>query len=223
MRVAQNLGDVWIAWPHASLPSLCGETLCLEYLDIERLTQESLDVKKFAVKMRAMATTEERDHIDRFLARLEDVGLPDIDLEVEGLVDRIASINKRIKKGMDTILAEHDLTSPEWHVMSRLRLSSADHRSSPGELAEDLEISSGAMTSRLDRLERQGYVRRLPDPEDRRGVVIELTAEGKEAWDRTAGIAGRREAFFASALTKAEQRQLNKLLRKLMLAFEARE
>jgi DNA-binding MarR family transcriptional regulator len=173
--------------------------------------------------MRAMATTQERDHIDRFLARLQDLGHPDIDLEVEGIVDRISSINKRIKKGMDTILAEHDLTSPEWHVMSRLRLSSADHRSSPGELAEDLELSSGAMTSRLDRLERQGYVRRLPDPDDRRGVVIELTPQGKEAWDRTAGIAGRREAFFASALTKTEQRQLNELLRKLMLAFEARE
>jgi DNA-binding MarR family transcriptional regulator len=172
--------------------------------------------------MRAMTTIQERDHIDRFLARLEAVGHPDIDLEVEGLVDRIGGINKRIKKGMETILAEHDLTWPEWHVMSRLRLH-ADQRSSPGALAEDLEISSGAMTSRLDRLERQGYVRRLPDPEDRRGIVIELTAEGKAAWDRTAGIAGRREAFFASALTKDEQRQLNKLLRKLMLAFESRE
>jgi DNA-binding MarR family transcriptional regulator len=173
--------------------------------------------------MRAMATTQERDHIDRFLARLEDLGHPDIDLEVEGIVDRIGSINKRIRKGMETILAEHDLTWPEWHVMSRLRLSSADHRSSPGELAEDLEISSGAMTSRLDRLEHQGFVRRLPDPADRRGIVVELTPEGMAAWDRTAGIAGRREAFFASALTKAEQRQLNGLLRKLMLAFESRE
>ena len=169
-----------------------------------------------------MATTRERDHIDRFLARLEAVGHPDIDLEVEGLVDRIGSINKRIKKGMETILGEHDLTWPEWHVMSRLRLH-ADQRSSPGELAEDLEISSGAMTSRLDRLEHQGFVRRLPDPADRRAIVVELTPEGKAAWDRTAGIAGRREAFFASALTKDEQRQLNNLLRKLMLAFESRE
>jgi DNA-binding MarR family transcriptional regulator len=172
--------------------------------------------------MRAMATTQERDHIDRFLARLEDLGHPDIDLEVEGIVDRISSINKRIKKGMETILAEHDLTWPEWHVMSRLRLH-ADQRSSPGELAEDLEISSGAMTSRLDRLEGQGFVRRLPDPGDRRGIVVELTPEGKAAWDRAIGIAARREAFFASALTKAEQRQLNGLLRKLMLAFESRE
>src|SRR5436309_15377659 len=117
--------------------------------------------------MRDMATTQERDHIDRFLARLEVVGHPDIDLEVEGIVDRIGSINKRIRKGMETILGEHDLTWPEWHVMSRLRLH-ADHRASPGELAEDLEISSGAMTRRHDRLERQGYVGRLPDPYDQR-------------------------------------------------------
>ena len=164
-----------------------------------------------------------RDHVDRFLDRLEELGHTDIELEVEGIVDRIGGLNRRLKKGMETVLAEFDLTSPEWSVMSRLRLSSADHRSSPGELAADLELSSGAMTSRLDRLEQQGYVRRLPDPEDRRAIVVELTPEGKAAWDRTAGIAGRREAFFASALTKAEQKQLNNLLRKLMLAFESRE
>jgi DNA-binding MarR family transcriptional regulator len=169
------------------------------------------------------ATTQERDHIDRFLDRLADLGVPDIDLEVEGIVDRIGGLNRRIKKGMETVVAEYGLTLPEWHVMSRLRLSSPDHRSSPGELATDLELSSGAMTSRLDKLEAQGLVRRLPDPKDRRAIVVELTPEGKAAWDRTAGIAGRREAFFASALTKNEQQQLNGLLRKLMLAFESRE
>jgi DNA-binding MarR family transcriptional regulator len=172
--------------------------------------------------MRDMSTTQERDHVDRLLVQLEELGHPDIDLEVEGIVDRISSINKRIKKGMERILAEHELTWPEWHVMSRLRLH-ANQRSSPGELADDLEISSGAMTSRLDRLEKQGFVRRLPDPADRRGIVVELTPDGKAAWDRTIGIAARREAFFASVLKKDEQRQLNKLLRKLMLAFETRE
>ena len=164
-----------------------------------------------------------RDHVDRFLDRVEDLGHPDIELEVEGIVDRIGGLNRRIKKGMETVLTEFDLTSPEWHVMSRLRVSSADHRSSPGELAADLELSSGAMTSRLDRMEQKGFIRRLPDPGDRRAIVVELTPEGKAAWDRTAGIAARREAFFASALTRTEQQQLNKLLRKLMLAFESRE
>jgi len=107
--------------------------------------------------------------------------------------------------------------------MTTLRLSRSDHRSSPGDLAADLELSSGAMTSRLDRLRAVRLHPRLPDPEDRRGVVVELTPEGMAAWDKAAGIQGRKEAFFASALTKAEQQQLNALLRKLMLAFEATE
>jgi DNA-binding MarR family transcriptional regulator len=192
----------------------------LEYLDVERLSAESLDVKTFAVKMCAV---KDCDHIDRLLERLEPLRHVDIDLEVESLVDRIASINKRIKRGMEATLAEYGLTHPDWQVLTTLRLWRSDHRSSPGELAADLELSSGAMTSRLDRLEEAGYVQRLRDPGDRRGVVVELTDEGKRAWDETASIQGRREAFFASALTKREQQQLNGLLRKLMVAFETRE
>ncbi len=164
------------------------------------------------------------DHIDRFLKRLAaQPGTEMIDLEVEGIVDRVGGINRRIKRAMETTLAEHDLTLPDWQVLTSLRLHREGNRSSPGELAADLELSSGAMTSRLDRLEQAGYVRRLPDPADRRGIVIELTPEGSAAWARTAGVQARREAFFASALTKAEQKQLNGLLRKLMLALEARE
>jgi DNA-binding MarR family transcriptional regulator len=79
------------------------------------------------------------------------------------------------------------------------------------------------MTNRLDRLEQTGLIRRMPDPADRRGTVIELTDEGREAWDRAAGVLARREAFFASALTKLEQKQLNGLLRKLVLALDALE
>jgi DNA-binding MarR family transcriptional regulator len=165
----------------------------------------------------------EQDHIDRFLERLAGLGHPDIDLEVEAIVDRIGGINRRIKRGMEVTLAQHGLTHPDWQVLTTLLLSRSDHRSSPGDLAADLELSSGAMTSRLDRLEQAGLVRRLPDPDDRRGVVVELTPEGKQAWDQAAGIQGRKEAFFASALTPAEQKKLNALLRKLMLAFEAVE
>ena len=56
-------------------------------------------------------------------------------------------------------------------------------RISPGALARDLDLSSGATTSRLDRLEEAGYISRLPDPEDRRGVLIELTDAGRAAWE----------------------------------------
>jgi DNA-binding MarR family transcriptional regulator len=161
------------------------------------------------------------DHVDRFLERIAaaDVGL---DLEVEGIVDRLGGLHRRFKNALRDTLADHGLTPEDWHVLTPLRLEPG-HRSSPGVLAADADLSSGAMTSRLDRLERLGYVRRLPDPSDRRSVFVELTDEGRAAWDAAADIQGRKEAFFASALTKREQRALNDALRKLMLAFDARD
>lgn len=162
----------------------------------------------------------EQDHIDRFIERVAPLVELGIDLEVEGLVSRISGIERRIKNGMERVLAEHGLTFPDWQVLTALVLHEPEHRSSPGALSAELELSSGAMTSRLDRLEQMGLVRRLRHHADRRGVVVELTAAGRTAWDSAASIQARRESFFASALSKAEQKRLNALLRKLMLAFE---
>ena len=168
-----------------------------------------------------MRVPQHEDHVDRLLARIAAVGVVDIDPDVEGIVDRIGSINHRMKKAQKATLREHGLTPEEWGVMSTLRLGKDACRSSPGDLASDLELSSGAMTSRLDRLEEAGLVRRLPDPGDRRAIVVELTEQGREAWDLAANVQGRREAFFARTLTKAEQKQLNTLLRKLLLGLDA--
>jgi len=163
----------------------------------------------------------QRDHVDRFLDLVDGAGV-ELDLEVEGIVDRISGIGRRIRAAQKETLAEHGLTPEDWSVLSALRLRRADGRTSPGTLARDLELSSGAMTSRLDRLESLGHIRRLPDPSDRRAVVVELTEQGRAAWDAAAEVQGRKESFFAAALTKDEQRLLNGLLRKLMLALEAR-
>jgi len=162
------------------------------------------------------------DHIDRFLKRVAAIDT-EIDLEVEGIVDRIGGIDRRIHNALKETLAEYDLTPEDWHVLSHLRLRKDGRPSTPGALARSLDLSSGAMTSRLDRLEKLGHIRRLPDPGDRRGVLVEMTAEGVSAWDAAATVQGRKEAFFASALSPAEQKRLNALLRKIMLAFEARE
>jgi DNA-binding MarR family transcriptional regulator len=161
------------------------------------------------------------DHVDHLLARLDDAGAR-LDLEVEGIVDRVGSINKRVRTALKETLVDYGLTPEDWGVLTTLFLRKAGKLSSPGALARDLELSSGAVTSRLDRLESLGYLHRLPDPGDRRGVLVELTPEGRAAWEEAIEVQGRKEAFFASALTKDEQVQLNGLLRKLLLALEAR-
>ena len=170
-----------------------------------------------------MAKTEGRDHVDRWLenAWLQDI--PNLDLEVEGIVDRMNGLSRRFKRALNQTIAEHGLSFEEWDVLGALRRAGPPFRRSAGELAEISDLSSGAMTSRLDRLEKAGLVKRLPDPNDRRGVLIELTKTGQEKWLETTGAGAAQEALMASALTQREKKQLNALLRKLMVEFERRE
>jgi DNA-binding MarR family transcriptional regulator len=65
-------------------------------------------------------------------------------------------------------------------------------------------------------------IRRLPDPDDRRAVQVELTDAGRRAWDDTISVQAAKEALVAEALDADEKRQLNDLLRRLMLEFERR-
>jgi DNA-binding MarR family transcriptional regulator len=93
---------------------------------------------------------------------------------------------------------------------------------SPGELGEELLLSSGAMTNRLDKLEAAGFVAREPDPNDRRALIVRLTPAGIGKIDEAVNAAAHNEFAVVSVLTAAEQRRLNGLLRKLMLSFEVK-
>ena len=165
---------------------------------------------------------EEPDHIDRFLERLAEV-LPEVDQGVEGIVDRVMGLSRRFKRMMEETLADFDLTYGEYHVLGALRRAGPPHRSTPGKLAERADLSSGAMTNRLDRLEKAGHVRRLPDPDDRRGVLVELTPKGRKVYNDAVGVQAHKEALVAAALGEAEKDELNALLRRLMREFERRE
>ena len=165
---------------------------------------------------------DERDHIDRFLESIAGV-LPELDPAVEGIVDRTMGISRRFKRMMEETLAGFDLTYGEYQVLGALRQAGEPYRSSPGRLASHTELSSGAMTNRLDRLEEAGFIRRLPDPDDRRGVLVELTAKGRKVYNDAVGAQARKEALVAAALGDEEKEQLNALLRRLMREFERRE
>jgi DNA-binding MarR family transcriptional regulator len=162
----------------------------------------------------------EQDHIDRFLSEHE---LPGVDLEVEGIVDRINGLRRRFHTMTDETLSEQGLAEGEWKVISSLRLKPRPYRRSAGQLARRSDLSTGAMTNRLDKLEERGFIRRMPDPDDRRGVLVELTKAGERVWEQALGAQAAKESLIAGALTKDEQRRLNELLRRLMREFEQRE
>ena len=161
---------------------------------------------------------EPRDHVDNFLDSIREE-LPDLDLTVEGIVDRINGLSRRIKRLMDETLDERELTWGEWKVLGLLRRSPGMRRS-PGYLAVHAELSSGAMTNRLDNLEKAGLIRRQPDPNDRRGVQVELTDAGVDAYNESTAAQAAKEQLIASALSSKEKDALNNLLRRLMIVAE---
>ncbi|HEY7463481.1 MAG TPA: MarR family transcriptional regulator [Candidatus Limnocylindria bacterium] len=165
------------------------------------------------------AADEPRDQVDRML-HVWKGELPDLDLATEGIVERIQKLNRYIDRSMNETLADFKLDRGEWRLLGALRKSGPPYRRSPGRLAEDIGLSSGAMTNRLDRLQEAGLVRRLPDPDDRRALQVELTDAGWQAWQDSVGVQAQKEALVASALAPDEKEQLNALLRRLMLEFE---
>ena len=160
----------------------------------------------------------ERDIVDDKL-EIWEREIPELDVATEGIVERIQKLARAFDRSMDETLAGFGLSSGEWHLLCALRGQGSPQRLTPGQLSEQLGLSSGAMTNRLDRLEAAGRVRRVPDPADRRSVHVELTDAGWEVWQRSVGAQATKERLLAATLDEREKETLNALLRRLMLAF----
>jgi DNA-binding MarR family transcriptional regulator len=187
----------------------------MRYLDVKGNFMNTSDVAR-------PRKGKERDHVDSFLEEIS-ADLPsDLDLTVEGIVDRIGGINRRIKWMHEETLDQLGITMSDWHVLTSLRWAGDPYRRKAGELARRADLTSGAMTSRLDALEKEGLVRRLQDPSDRRSVLVELTEKGRQKHEQAMGIQAEKEALLADALTEREKEQLNGLLRRVMVTLESR-
>jgi len=165
--------------------------------------------------------TTAADQPDRLDAKLEiwKREIPDLDIATEGIVNRIQKLARYFDRSMDETLVECGLERRAYWLIGNLRYVGAPYRLSPGQLGDSMNLSSGAMTARLDRLEEAGFIRRLPDPNDRRGTLVEPTEAGHAAWERCTGAQARREALIASALGEDEKVLFHGLLRRLMGAF----
>src|SRR6185503_5344857 len=122
----------------------------------------------------------------------------------------------------DETLEQYGLTSGDWKVLCSLRWAGKPYRRSAGDLARIADLSSGAMTNRLDQLEAAGLVERIREPSDRRTVLVQLTPKGKRLHQAAIGVQSQREALLGEALPEKEKRQLESLLRRVMLALEQR-
>ena len=143
--------------------------------------------------------------------------LPALPMAVFG---RLSEAAERVMRDhMNPLFAEAGLRPGEFDVLATLRRSGPPYMLTPTRLYEATMISSGGMTNRLDRLEAAGLVERRPDPNDRRGKLIGLTASGRRLIDDTIAKHVGNEVQLLSALSTPEQLKLNALLRKLIGAL----
>jgi len=133
---------------------------------------------------------------------------------------RISRIGLHIARHQEEAFGKFGLNRGEVGVLGALRIAGPKQQLSPTRLFKGLMLSSAGITSRLDRLERRGYVKRLRDPGDRRGVLVELTNAGREVLDQAVRANTGGEKELTASLTKQEQKVLAALLKKLLFGLE---
>src|SRR6266852_267472 len=164
----------------------------------------------------------QQDALDRIVGEWCKVR-PDLDpspLAVLGRLQRLAGL---VRRRVDTILKPYGLAWELLDVLGTLRRIGPPFHRTPTALYRACMLSSGAMTNRIDRLEGAGLVSRVPDPEDRRGILVGLTARGLEVVDEVIATVWATQAQLVASLTETEREHLSTLLRTLLLTLEGSE
>jgi DNA-binding MarR family transcriptional regulator len=156
------------------------------------------------------------DRIDRLLEQWSEER-PELDCSGLDVVARVQDVAKMLRRTEDEALDALDIRMWEYDVLSALRRQGAPYQMPATLLARESLLSSGAMTNRIDRLQERGLVERGPDPDDRRGVLVTLTAAGRQLVDRAIearlGVANRQLA----SLSNQEREAISVGLRKIRL------
>ena len=147
---------------------------------------------------------------------------PELDHSPIGVVGRISRLARELEARLEPVYRDHGLEAG-WHdVLATLRRAGPPYRVRPTDLTSALMLTSSGTTKRLDRLEQAGLIAREPDPDDRRGTLIALTAAGRRLIDAVTEAHLANERRLLAALTDAEQRSLADLLRTLQLGLPPR-
>ena len=144
---------------------------------------------------------------------------PDLDVAPLQVLSRVSRLARRLDLDRAQAFALHHLEGWEFDVLSALRRSGTPYQLSPGRLIRETMVTSGTMTNRVDRLAARGFVERFPDPDDRRGVIVRLTAEGKTAVDGALEALIAAESRLLADLPPRERARLAGLLRTLLAPF----
>ena len=162
------------------------------------------------------------DEVDEIVARWQ-TERPDLDVSPLQVLSRVSRLARHLDRARRTAFAAHGLETWEFDVLSALRRQGPPYQLSPGALVRATLVTSGTMTNRIDRLAATGLVSRRRDPEDKRGVLVQLTGDGLRTVDAAFAALLAGERALLTGLDADQQGQLAGLLRILLVPFDTGE
>src|SRR5438128_8040452 len=160
-----------------------------------------------------------KDHVDWVIEGWEKEW-PDLNVAPIAVINRLERLQSYLRAEVATVFERFGLTGPSFAVIATLRRAGKPYQLSQRALMDALQLTGGTISVRIDRLERDGIVERLPDPYDQRGVLVRLTQKGERLFDQVAPLHLANEDRLLSALNARQREQLAALLRILLLSFD---
>lgn len=162
------------------------------------------------------STPDEHDEVDRIVSawRRE---RPDLDFTPLQVLSRVGRLSRLLDRARRQAFSRSKLEAWEFDVLAALRRAGSPFQLSPKALLQQTLVSSGTMTNRIDKLVDSGLVTRRDDPNDGRGVLVEMTSVGLTRVDAAITRLIDAEAAILGGLSRAEQRKLAESLRRLSL------
>jgi DNA-binding MarR family transcriptional regulator len=167
-----------------------------------------------------METAQARDEVDDLVAAWQ-AERPDVDAQPLQVLSRVSRLARHLDRARRAAFADHGLEPWEFDVLAALRRQGPPYELSPGALLRTTLVTSGTMTNRVDRLQEAGLVRRRPDPEDKRGVLVALTDTGQTRVDAALASLLEAEQALLAPLPGASREALADLLRLLLAPLDA--
>lgn len=137
---------------------------------------------------------------------------PDLDVSPQAVIGRLHRLAARLTAELRVVYDRFGLGEGEFDVLAALRRAGAPFERAPGELAAHTMVTTGAMTKRIDRLERAGLVTRRRTEEDGRGRMVALTEAGRRLIDEAFAAHMRNEHRLLGLLAGEEREALERLL-----------
>jgi DNA-binding MarR family transcriptional regulator len=147
---------------------------------------------------------------------------PKLDYSAKQIVGRIIRLQDIFRQDFERVAGNFGANPTEIGVLTVLRAQGSPYTLSPNAINQLRfnTVSSGGLTNILHGLEKRGFVERLPDPSDGRGVLIRLTPRALDFVDRVIEARVAQERRWMAALDAKERATLEALLRKLLVSLE---